>query len=182
MSERTSPLYTRTGDNGETGVPGSPRVSKASGRIEALGTLDELNSLIGVVRAHPGPEEVMNCLREVQRQLFALGAALAAGESSAIGQREIEWLEDHIDAFSAHVPPLTNFILPGGSLAGAHCHVARSVCRRAERRLVQLGQESNVNSGPLAYLNRLSDLLFAAARRLNHWAQQTETEWKEPKT
>ncbi len=177
MNAQPPPLYTRAGDGGETTLPGGRKMAKTAALVEVLGVIDELNGMIGITLAHPAADDVRSCLRRVQHQLFALGADLAGGGTARISDTQTAWLERRIDDFTAAVSPLTAFILPGGTPAAAHCHVARSVCRRAERRLVALGRESSVPATHLKYMNRLSDLLFAAARRLNHWAGQEETKW-----
>ena len=164
-------IYTRTGDLGETGLFGGPRVGKDMARIEAFGTVDELNAVLGVVRAETLPDDVDRVLERIQRELLDLGAELASPDPVKQGTRKIDRgnvsaLEAQIDRFQESLEPLDEFILPGGNRAAALLHLARTVCRRAERRLVTLvrhGQEE-ISLLLLAYLNRLSDLLFVLAR------------------
>jgi cob(I)alamin adenosyltransferase len=163
-------LYTRTGDRGETGLAGAARVRKSSLRIEALGALDEANAAIGVARTHLGGDPSADRLLEgVQHRLFDIGADLARpGAGGRTGQDRVTALEAAIDALQAETPPLSAFVLPGGTPAAAALHLARTVVRRAERALVRLADAGEpVDPVALAYLNRLSDLLFAAARRAN---------------
>ena len=177
-------LYTRTGDTGETALVGGSRVSKADPRVDAYGDVDELNAVVGLVRASGVDAEIGDLLGRVQRDLFALGAQLADPSrrlpeplaKAALGASDVERLEKWIDQYDAEVPPLRHFILAGGSSAGAALHMARAVCRRAERRMVVLGAGA-VDPQLLIYVNRLSDLLFALARAVNHRAGVTETEW-----
>ncbi len=162
-------IVTRTGDSGETGLVGGARISKADARMHAIGTVDELNALLGVVLAEALPEEMASPLRRVQNALFTLGADLAAPDPSLkvprITEEHVNALEDWIADREAFLPPLTAFILPGGSRPGALLHHARTVCRSAERWVVALGTDSNAQSR--IYLNRLSDLLFLLARAVN---------------
>jgi cob(I)alamin adenosyltransferase len=177
-------IYTKTGDAGETGLYGGPRVAKDAPRIEAFGTVDELNASLGVVRTEPLPADVESLLARIQNQLFDLGALLAtpkptAAASAAIGPAVIAELETAIDQFGAELPPLRQFILPGGVPAAACLHVARTVCRRAERRVVSLARlpEENVAADLIVYLNRLGDLLFVLARFTNAAAGQADVPW-----
>jgi cob(I)alamin adenosyltransferase len=163
---RLTRIYTRAGDSGSTALADGTRVPKDAPRMEAMGTLDELNSLVGMVRAGPLPDTVRACLAEVQNDLFDLGGELCVPGREAVQTAYVERLERHLDGFNAALPPLEEFILPGGSPAAAACHVARSVCRRAERRLVTLARDESLNPQVLAYVNRLSDLLFVVARVL----------------
>lgn len=164
-------IYTRTGDQGETGLFGGPRVRKDAARIEACGTVDELNSALGLVRAESLPEDIDALLRRVQHELLAVGAELGTPDpvthaTRTIGPEHVQALEAEIDHYEAGLQPLEGFVLPGGDRAGAALHLARAVCRRAERRLVTLtaGGGERVSSALLGYLNRLSDLLFVLAR------------------
>ena len=176
-------IYTRTGDSGETSLFGGTRVRKDAPRVEAYGDVDELNAWLGLVRAHGLDAHLDGVLVQIQRDLFALGAQLAdptdrlkPGQTKAIvNESDIERLEDIIDRFEASLPPLRKFILAGGSAAGATLHVARTVCRRAERRIVAL--DPPVDPVLVRYINRLSDLLFVLARTANQRAGVTETEW-----
>ncbi|HEY8181384.1 MAG TPA: cob(I)yrinic acid a,c-diamide adenosyltransferase [Thermoanaerobaculia bacterium] len=169
-------IYTRTGDSGETSLFGGTRVSKKDPRIEAYGTIDELNSFIGVARATWPSSPIDAQLQNVQADLFEIGAYLAAPDSDrfkSVPAPRIEELEHDIDRMEAELAPLKTFILPGGSLAASHLHVARTVCRRAERIVVALGDTSTT----LAYLNRLADYLFVAARLANKHQGVPDVPW-----
>jgi cob(I)alamin adenosyltransferase len=177
MGNRLSKIYTRTGDDGSTGLGDGKRISKDSDRIEVIGTVDELNSQIGVVLAFCEDQRVTDCLILVQHDLFNLGGELCLPEMTLVSDAEIERLENDLDEFNKDLPPLKEFILPGGDSAAAFCHLARTVCRRAERRLVTLSGHDTV-APPLArYLNRLSDLLFVVARRLAVRSGRGEQLW-----
>jgi cob(I)alamin adenosyltransferase len=177
-------IYTKTGDAGDTGLFDGTRVSKADPRVDAYGDVDELDALLGVIRVHLGTSDLAPIIERIQRELFAVGARLADPrhriasrvEKSALGAEQIARLESHIDALEAELTPLRKFILPGGELAGATLHLARTVCRRAERRVVALGPEA-FDRDVLIYLNRLSDLLFVMARVANARLGRSETEW-----
>jgi cob(I)alamin adenosyltransferase len=178
-------IYTRTGDKGETALIGGRRVPKHHRRVAAYGDVDELCALLGVVRAHSPGERLDALLHELQRELFAIGAQLA-DPAAAIGAKRakaaveaahVERLEQAIDERQAELPPLRAFILPGGSPLGAFLHLARTVCRRAERGVVALARTQRVDPLVLAYLNRLSDLLFVLARHENRRAARPEAEW-----
>ena len=176
-------IYTRGGDQGETGLIGGSRVRKDALRIEALGSIDELNATVGMVRAVNLTGDLDRLLATVQHQLFDLGAELAVPTSdsdvpSAIGSRQIEWLEQQIDRIDTRLAPLRAFILPGGTSAAAWLHFARSVCRRAERHSVALQVKEKVRPELLGYLNRLSDLLFVAARAANHDQGREDVAWE----
>jgi cob(I)alamin adenosyltransferase len=165
-------IYTRTGDDGTTGLIGGKRVPKDSLRVEACGSLDEVNALIGVVRSHALPEPVDGILQFVQEHLFFIGAELATPDederkSAGIGEGTVRSLENEIDRMEEKLPPLQQFILPGGSRAGAELHMARTVARRAERHCVSLARLEKVDPKILRYLNRLSDLCFVLARYVN---------------
>ncbi|HEX6260546.1 MAG TPA: cob(I)yrinic acid a,c-diamide adenosyltransferase [Woeseiaceae bacterium] len=178
MGNRLSKIYTRTGDDGTTGLGDGSRVDKDSLRVEAYGTVDEANSAIGLVLASPAvPEMVRNCLTEVQHDLFELGGELCIPGHKAVEMRFVERLEKELDAFNADLPPLKEFILPGGSPAAAACHLARTIVRRAERRVMSLARDEDVRAEVLRYLNRLSDLLFVIARRLAREESGSETTW-----
>jgi cob(I)alamin adenosyltransferase len=166
MGYRLSKIYTRTGDQGETGLGDGARVPKDGLRVETLGDVDELNSHIGVVLSQDVPGSVRECLEEVQHDLFHLGGELAVPGRQAIDAEDISALEEVLDGFNKDLPPLREFVLPGGGPAAAACYVARAVCRRAERHLVALSRTEPVNADGLRYLNRLSDLLFVLARTL----------------
>jgi cob(I)alamin adenosyltransferase len=177
-------LYTKTGDAGETGLFDGTRVSKADARVDAYGEVDELNAWLGLARAQGVTADLDATIVAIQRDLFALGALLADPrhriaarvEKAALAGRDVARLEQTIDALEAELPPLARFILAGGSPAGACLHLARTVCRRAERRIVALGPDA-VPPVALVYMNRLSDLLFVMARAANRHAGVAETEW-----
>jgi cob(I)alamin adenosyltransferase len=167
---RITKVYTRAGDNGETSLVGGKRVSKASLRVEAYGDIDELNSVLGVARAEIDDAEVDEVLRRIQNQLFTLGADLASPAEVAVPRVNSEWvphIEQLIDHFNAQLPPLEEFILPGGRRGAALLHLARTVCRRAERHTVALSHQEPVGEAASVYINRLSDLLFVLARLVN---------------
>lgn len=168
-----SRIYTRTGDYGETGLIGGKRVSKDSPSIQAVGSLDELNALIGLARSHPLPARVDKVLQLAQNDLFAIGADVASPDgakrsSRQIGDKAVRALEQEIDFFEESLQPLKRFILPGGSPAGATLHLVRAVARRTERCCVALSGIKGLNPSILCYLNRLSDLCFVVARYVNH--------------
>jgi len=177
-------IYTKTGDGGDTGLFAGPRVPKHHPRIEAYGTVDELSALLGVAVAHEPPEEVANLLRDIQHQLLVVGSELATPikDDMQIGEIAVEQLENAIDRFEVKLPPLKEFILSGGVSAAAALHHARTVCRRAERRVSELmtTAEESISPKVLAYLNRLSDLLFVLARFANHAAGIEDTIWRKP--
>jgi len=167
MGNRLGRIYTRTGDDGTTGLGDGSRTSKDSARVEAYGTVDEANSAIGMILAgRTVPDEVRRCLTEVQHDLFELGGELCIPGYSAITEAFIERLEAELDAFNQDLPSLKEFILPGGSPAAASCHLARTIVRRAERRSYTLANMEDVRPEIVKYLNRLSDLLFVIARVL----------------
>ena len=181
---RITKVYTRTGDDGTTGLGAGQRVRKDSPRIEAYGTVDELNSHLGVALALEPDERLADFLREVQNELFHLGSDLCILEEDKdkmlvpqIEDRHVERLERFMDELSAELPPLDNFILPGGSLIAAQLHVARTVCRRAERMLVALAADEPVGAETIRYLNRLSDTLFVAARYQNAREGRPDVLW-----
>lgn len=178
MGHRLSKIYTRTGDKGTTGIGGGARVDKDDIRIEAIGTVDELNSVIGTVMAHDIPDDIYRVLLEIQHDLFDLGSELVVPDRNIITAERTTWLEDTLDKYNADLPYLKEFILPAGGLAASHCHLARTVCRRAERRTFTLGKRDTVNPPVLAYLNRLSDLLFVIARVLARHEHGEEVLWQ----
>ncbi len=173
-------LYTRTGDDGQTSLHGGTRVEKDCLRVETYGTVDELNSWIGWTRTDCSHPPLSTILEQIQCELFEMGAELAAADhaESRIDDRHIVALERHIDDVCRELPPMKHFILPGGSVLAARLHVARTVCRRAERLCVRLAREQTVNPRTIIYLNRLSDLLFAMARRANQLAGVDDVPWK----
>lgn len=179
-------IYTRTGDEGSTGLFGGDRVSKAHPRIEAYGTVDETNSFLGLARAHLGGSDTLRdldaLLARLQGELFEAGADLATPSGARavvprITARHVETLESEIDRYEERLPPLKHFILPGGTPAGAALHVARTVCRRAERLVVDAAGSEAINDQVGVYLNRLSDLLFVLARYANQEGGVAETPW-----
>ncbi|HID06164.1 MAG TPA: cob(I)yrinic acid a,c-diamide adenosyltransferase [Armatimonadetes bacterium] len=175
-------IYTRAGDTGETTLANGIRVGKDSLRVHACGEVDELNSLLGVAAAFVKDDDVQQILMQVQHELFDVGADLAAlpTDNSAefhVTPHHVSTLEDWIDLFEAEVPAAVKFILPGGVKAAAFLHLARTVCRRAERVIVQLSRHEDINPQVLRYLNRLSDLLFVLARVVNHRASEPEKTW-----
>ena len=168
------------GDNGTTGLGDGSRTAKDDPRIEAIGAIDELNSVLGLLLSHELPPHIQQCLSPIQHRLFDIGGELCLpGESArrALGDEQIEALEAALEELNAGLPPLREFILPGGCPAAATCHLARTVCRRAERRLVSLAKTTDLNPAALMYLNRLSDLLFVVARQLNRLAGKTDVYW-----
>ena len=179
MGYRLTKIYTRTGDSGTTGLGDGSRVEKDSVRIEAIGCVDELNSLIGLLIAQGVPTAAAECLTRIQHRLFDLGGELAMPGQQLLAGNAAQALERELDQFNEDLPPLKEFILPGGSLAAASCHLARSVCRRAERRLLHLSRQDGEEVGPgaLKYLNRLSDLLFVLARVLARADGGKEVYW-----
>jgi cob(I)alamin adenosyltransferase len=177
MGNRLSKIYTRTGDRGTTGLGDGSRVDKDCLRVEAYGTVDELNSAVGLVLAGQLPEPVRACLTRTQHELFDLGGELCMPGYTLIPDEYVARLESDLDGFNAELPPLEDFILPGGSESAARCHLARTVCRRAERHLVTLSRHEDINQASLRYLNRLSDLLFVVARVLARADGGAEVTW-----
>lgn len=181
MGKRLSRIYTRTGDDGSTGLGDGSRVAKDDPRVEAYGTVDELNSWLGMVLAQPCDGPVRDCLTAIQHELFDLGSELAVPGYAAIEDAQVTALEVALDGFNADLPALEEFILPGGGPAAAACHVARTVCRRAERRVQPLVRAGTVRGQVPRYLNRLSDLLFVLARVLARRESGSEVMWRSPK-
>jgi len=177
MGNRLSKIYTRTGDDGTTGLGDGSRTSKDSLRVEAFGTVDELNSAIGLVRSFTDNQQVDECLEQVQHQLFNLGGELCMPGMALLEAKQVGILEQQLDTFNSTLPPLQEFILPGGGAAAAHAHLARTICRRAERRVLSLSRDADLNEPELRYLNRLSDLLFVIARVLSRAAVEPEVQW-----
>jgi len=179
-------IYTKTGDGGETSLYRGGRVSKAALRIRACGEVDELNSLLGWLRSSRLSEETSGLIEQIQNELFTIGSDLAAPAESVGARDQVtrlasgkeRYLEEEIDRMEIFLPPLKQFILPGGDPSAATAHLARSVCRRAERAVVELAQGESVSQPVLIYLNRLSDFLFVLARYLNHQAGGSEINWK----
>lgn len=175
-------IYTKKGDGGETSLFGGQKVKKSAARIAAYGTVDELNSVLGMALTYPHSDQTGEYLKQLQHDLFVLGADLAAPISKdtridRVSESQVEFLECSIDKMDEELPPLKNFILPGGSKAGATIHFARTVCRRAERLAVECGEQEELSSNSIVYLNRLSDFLFVLGRFENYQAGTKETPW-----
>lgn len=179
MGNRLSKIYTRTGDDGTTGLGDGTRVAKDDARVEAYGTVDELNSVLGVLLAVPNlPADITACLTQIQHDLFDLGGELCIPGHALITAAQVTRLEELLDAFNEPLPPLKEFILPGGGPAAASCHLARTVCRRAERRVWTLAHSAPLNPEPARYLNRLSDLLFVLGRVLARQERGGDVLWR----
>jgi len=179
MGNRLSKIYTRTGDDGSTGLGDGTRVSKDALRVEAMGSVDELNCTLGVLLSSGIlAANVQDCLIEIQHDLFDLGGELAIPGTQLIDAARVAWLETQAEHFNAALPPLKEFVLPGGGAAAAACHVARAVCRRAERRCWALAHSETVGAASVQYLNRLSDLLFVLARALARLHGGSEPQWR----
>lgn len=179
MGHRLSKIYTRTGDDGSTGLGDGSRVGKDAPRVNAYGTVDEANSAIGLLLAAPGlPDDVTALLTAIQHQLFDLGGELCIPGHAAMTADDVSWLEQRLDAYNEALPPLKDFILPAGGEAAARCHLARTIVRRAERETVALARLEPVRAEAIGYLNRLSDLLFVLARVLARAAGQGEVLWQ----
>jgi len=180
MGNRLSKIYTRTGDEGTTGLGDGGRVAKDCLRIEAIGAVDELNCAVGRVLAHDVREPIRDCLQDVQHRLFDLGGELSIPGYQAIKDEDVMALEAALNDFNEQLPSLKEFILPGGSQATADCHMARAICRRAERRVVSLAREEAVSDPARVYLNRLSDLLFVLCRIVVRDEGGLEVLWRNP--
>jgi len=178
MGHRLTKIYTRTGDNGTTGLADGSRIEKDHPCLEAMGDLDELNCVIGMILTCSLSDEIRRCLTDIQHLLFDIGAELSLPERHAVNAALVTDLETTLDKFNAALPPLKEFILSGGNPAAATCHFARAVCRRTERRLVTLNRHQAINQHSLAYINRLSDLLFVIARTLAREANPNEAQWQ----
>ncbi len=178
MGKRLSKIYTRTGDDGSTGLGDGSRTQKDSERVAAYGTTDELNSVVGMLLAQGVPDDVAAVLNEVQHHLFDLGGELCIPGFQCLQQMHVDWLERMLDRFNEALPALEDFILPGGSQAAATCHLARTVCRRAERHVVTLQRDEAIPPHSLTYLNRLSDLLFVLARVISRADGGSEVLWQ----
>ncbi|WP_241048168.1 cob(I)yrinic acid a,c-diamide adenosyltransferase [Achromobacter xylosoxidans] len=177
MANRLSVIATRTGDDGSTGLGDGSRVPKDAARIAALGDVDELNSVIGLLRTEPMPADVAADLLTIQHDLFDMGAELCIPGHVALEDAQVTHLDARLAHYNAALPPLREFILPGGSRAAAQAHLARTACRRAERAVVALAREEAVNAPVRQYLNRLSDLMFVLARYLNSANNQPDVFW-----
>ena len=178
MGNRLSNIYTRTGDDGTTGMGDGSRVEKDDPRIEAIGAVDELNSTTGFLLTHELPDAVRTSLTTIQHRLFDIGGEFSIPGTTIITTEQVEQLEQILDELNADLPALKEFILPGGTASAAACHMARAVCRRAELRSYSLGKQASVNPASLKYLNRLSDLLFVMARYLNKQAGEADVFWQ----
>jgi cob(I)alamin adenosyltransferase len=178
MAHRLSKITTRTGDAGETGLGDGARVSKDSARVQALGDVDELNSALGLVLAEELPATVREALLEAQHDLFDLGGELSIPGHRMLREEQVTRLERTLESWNADLPALKEFILPGGSRAAAAAHLARAVCRRAERSVVSVGRKEAVSDEARRYLNRLSDLLFVGGRLLNRHAGRGDVQWR----
>jgi cob(I)alamin adenosyltransferase len=177
MGNRLSSIYTKTGDDGSTGLANGDRVDKSSIRVEVMGNIDELNSLLGVIEANEIPSDISGYLLNIQHRLFDIGGEVATPGNAVIAPSCVERLEELIESYNEDLPALKEFVLPGGSLVASICHMARSVCRRCERSLVELGHTEYLNPETLRYINRLSDLLFVLARALNQGKGGKEIFW-----
>ena len=178
MANRLTKIVTRTGDDGTTGLGDGSRTRKDALRVAALGDIDELSCVIGCALAEAMPEELHAILASIQNDLFDLGGEVCIPGRSALWDAHVERLEARIESLREPLPPLRDFVFPGGTRAGAACHLARAVCRRAERSLVRLGAAEGVSELSVKYLNRLSDLLFLAARTINAAGGHPETVWR----
>lgn len=178
MGNRLSKIYTRTGDKGDTGLGDGSRVDKDHVRVEAFGTVDELNSVIGMILAYDIPDKIVKYFNRIQHHLFDLGGELCIPGHTALDDSYISFLETTIDELNTDLPNLKEFILPSGGHATSTCHLARTVCRRAERRVVSLAKEETVSPLSIRYLNRLSDLLFVTARVLARAENGSEVLWQ----
>lgn len=181
MGHRLSNIYTRTGDDGTTGLGDGTRVKKTDARIEAFGAIDEFNCTLGLLLAEHLPVDIRTLLTRLQHELFDLGGELCIPGRIVTQAAQVERLENHLDRVNGPLPPLKEFILPGGSRAAALAHLARTVCRRAERRVIALSEQASVNPRTVHYLNRLSDLLFVMARDLNRTEGQPDVLWQPEK-
>jgi len=178
MANRLTKIYTRTGDQGKTGLADGSRVDKFHARIESLGNIDELNSIIGIVLTENIPDDKKLILERVQHDLFDIGGELSIPNHIVIDDKKVDFLESNLDEMNNELQPLKEFILPGGSKISSYCHLARTVCRRVERNLFELAQTDKVNEASLKYINRLSDMLFVLARFLNKINQLNDIFWK----
>jgi len=178
MGNRLSKIYTRTGDNGTTGLGDGSRINKDSLRVEAMGDVDELNAVIGLIMTEEMPTMLSDIFTQIQHDLFNVGGEICIPNYVILKQSRIKDLEVTIDQFNKKLNPLKEFILPGGTKSAAYCHLARTVCRRAERKLVELHRNEKVTDISLQYLNRLSDLLFVMCRVINNEAGVSDVLWK----
>lgn len=179
MANRLTKIYTRTGDDGSTGMADGSRVAKDDLLVHVIGEVDELNSQLAVLASH-APDGFTASIRTIQNELFNVGAELTLGQA-VIEQESIDWLEQSVDELNQSLEPLKEFILPGGGLAASHCHVARAVCRRVERSLVSLDKQTSLNKYLKSYINRLSDYLFVLARAISKQQGEDEVYWQSEK-
>ena len=177
MGNRLTKIFTRTGDDGTTGLASGERVDKSSIRVEVIGNIDELNSLIGIIKANDIPDDVSGYLLNIQHRLFDIGGEISTSGKAVTDPGSVERIEELIDSYNEDLPALKEFILPGGSIPASVCHLARSVCRRCERSLVEMSRAEYINPETLRYINRLSDLLFVLARTLNQGKGGKEVFW-----
>lgn len=178
MGNRLSKIYTKTGDQGETGLGDGTRIDKTATRVTAMGDVDELNSLLGILIEQDISDDIVGHLQDIQHVLFNLGGELSIPGAELVLEENVQKLESLIDKYNEDLPPLKEFILPGGSQAAATCHLARAVCRRAERSVISLGKTDAINHYAQTCLNRLSDLLFVFARIIARQAGGTEVYWR----
>jgi cob(I)alamin adenosyltransferase len=178
MGHRLSKIYTKTGDDGTTGLADGSRINKDDSRVNTFGDIDELNSLLGLLIANDIDKKIKGYLLDIQHVLFDIGGELAIPDSVIVDEVRVQYLEKIIDEYNTSLPPLKEFILPGGSVPAATCHYARTVCRRAERQFVSLSREISTNDFSLMFLNRLSDLLFVFARTLARSDGGEEIYWQ----
>ena len=176
MANRLTKIYTRTGDDGSTGMADGSRVAKDDLLVDVIGEVDELNSQLAVLACHV-PVVFAESISVIQNELFNVGAELTMGQAM-LKQENINWLENNLDELNLSLTPLKEFILPGGGLAASHCHVARAICRRVERSLVSLNKKNELNTYLMAYINRLSDYLFVLARAISKAEGKDETYWQ----
>jgi cob(I)alamin adenosyltransferase len=178
MANRLTKIYTKTGDEGNTGLGDGSRIEKFNLRIEGLGNIDELNSVIGIIISENIPVKESEWLKKIQHDLFDIGGELSIPNFTRLGILKVEFLESNIDNMNKDLPPLKEFILPGGSKVSSYTHLARTICRRVERNLFKLNQTEKVNEFSLKYINRLSDFLFVLARHLNKSKNINDIFWK----
>jgi len=178
MGNRLSRIYTRTGDDGTTGLGDGSRIAKDSLRVEAMGDVDELNAIIGLLMTEPLTLEISTYFTDIQHDLFDLGGEICIPGHAMVKAERVKVLENILDKLNDELEPLKEFILPGGSKAAAYCHLARTVCRRAERQLIRLNREEAITAVSLQYLNRLSDFLFVVSRAINKSDGHPDVLWK----
>lgn len=177
MGNRLSKIYTRTGDKGKTGLGDGSRILKSDIRIMCLGSVDELNSSIGIVLTFRPAAAILNVLTQIQHTLFDIGGEICIPNRIVVGESDVLHIEETLDDFNSNLAPLKEFILPGGCQTAAFCHQSRTICRRTESQLISLNATSEVNTYTLQYLNRLSDLLFVTARYINHLEKTADILW-----